>query len=63
MSLFISADGGPSGLGQEAESVSDLPGGEGAAKWGFLFSSSGLTPTPSFLYIQTPLTVCSRDGL
>lgn len=58
---------GPLGLGQVAESVHRRPltfllvKGVGptpaAAKWGFLFSCSGLVPTP-FLFIFANLSDC-----
>lgn len=71
MSHLIAVDRGCLGLGQVAvclcTSVTFLMvQGWGpppaVAKWGFLFSSSGLPPPPSFLYAQTPLTVPRRGG-
>lgn len=33
-----------------------------AAKWGFLFSSSALIPTPFLFILTTALTMYSKDG-
>lgn len=34
-----------------------------AVSWGFRFSPSALTSTPSCMCLQAPLTVCSSDGV
>lgn len=57
MSLFISADGGPSGLGQEAEPVSDLPGGKGGCQVGLPVFFLWFYPHP-FLSIYTNSSDC-----